>query len=341
MPTRKNLIAELTKKHKKEQEKEKEKEEPARKVAGKKPKPPSLQGIALATKENELVREFFKDLVEKTNDPKKIESNSRKFGDSGWAGRKKLFNEIFNTLPDNMYQNFIKDFLEQDNSDLKQFFDNYRGIPEVAKAIKENERLSDVLGEIIDEFGEKTPTRPPRIKIDEKGEVQEESDESEEEREKTPSQRKTKYKTTKHGRLVGDIWIDETPPPKRKQRAIKHKKIPDKCYLDFKSGIWLNTKIEKIYLSPVEGTDLSPYILEDLSITKEDGSEWYQANQVFLNLVCGIDTQNGLIYTVQNNDNKSISMNIAYDTEKGWIIQNEEIFDIWKNYKQKLTEKSK
>ena len=121
---------------------------------------PTLKTIGKAHNEDTLVRTFFESLQSAT-DPVVVEKTARSFGNAGYYGRKTTINRIFDTLPPNMeiYQDFIEEYLEQQNRDLSGYFDFYVSKPYVAVAIRlyqdeqenkdeEIQRLEDIMGEM-------------------------------------------------------------------------------------------------------------------------------------------------------------------------------------------------
>ena len=100
---------------------------------------------------------------------------------------------------------------------------------------------------------------------------------------------------------------------------------------------WLTKwNVVKIYISKVNEYDISDYYIQSNTKTI-DCKIWYETNNNFRKLMC--DKRSHLRYQTNNvlhvigPDMKEIQFHVGYDTDNsGFIIQNEKIFDMEKQY---------
>jgi len=320
--------------------------EPITKIVVDKPSQPlNIARVRQQGEEEKEIRKFFIQISEMDDidDINKLVSwfsNQRK---GMYHGRKKLIGIIFNTLPPQLYTNFANSYIEQEDA-VGSFFNTYITKKDIAKEIqqynndqkedeKERERLQDIAQGL---FGDEDDD-------EDEDEVLEVIDK--------PVVPKKKYKHTKFVEIdpkTGELVEVEHLYPKKKEDPIKPKQgltAKDKaCISKIHKAPWLDAKIKQIYISSVEGTDITPYIKNDDKTLVHQDITWYLANQKFYMLLCNnIQEQSGTILTIWTPSQEALNVYLAYSTNRGIIVQDETVFEKKHNYEkqERLTKAEK
>lgn len=286
-----------------------------------------------ANKEEEAVREFFAGL--EVIDDGDIVMEIEKFakGPNAPAGRSRFFEKFVNLLPETYFKEFARTYVAQEGRKLEDYWKYFVERPTVALAIQKNmknieeqqrldleekKRLKNIqkklFGEMSDDSSisigstpvipDKSPQPPVMVAVDSKGNL-------------------TQIKS-------------KTTPTPKKSRPI----FNEECIDAYITMPWINARVDGIYISPVAGTDITPFVIA--GITEENnGVIWHKTNASFSKLLCNAHfrsrTQDGDVHTAYTKRGEPVRMKIAYKTNRGFIVQDEAIFNAEKEY---INEKS-
>ena len=111
--------------------------------------------------------------------------------------------------------------------------------------------------------------------------------------------------------------------------------VSPKCMQDYRRMPWLDAKVESIWITPAPGEDIpDKYIIQGRTM-EWPADTWYMASSLFSYLRCSgfstnklsIPSQDKNILTLYTHDEDTpIRVKVGYRTNKGFIIQDEEIF---------------
>jgi hypothetical protein len=325
MPPKKTEMQKLLKQIQKEKR-------PPKEVVTKKPKETKKfiktnQEFNKMLQEDRAIREFFTKLqdipgVQVTDAINVFSSDSNAYWD-----RKRFFETLKSKLPEKYYKEFARDYISQEDMNKYDFLEAFSNLPSVVADIKEREKEEE------DEYEEEERLKQIQKEIGIDVSVGEYD--SDEEEELMQAIRKKKYGTTK---MIDIRPGGEVIEVLRKTWTIdKQIKTPkdSKCVSDYSAIPWLESKVNGIYLLPVTGSNISPYIISNMSI-ENDGEIWYRANKKFALLMCNDNAesrnQEGDVLTAYAVDGTVLRMKIAYDTNLGLVIQDENLFETEKRY---------
>ena len=332
MPPKKTGIQKLQEQLKKQkQEKQKPKTVKSTGTKKKPARPKTHHDIERATQEDEAVREFFTELVKLPN--LRVVSAIQKFSSDpkGSWGRQRFFDKMLGVLPEEYYKDFAQEYLEQHTKNLNDFWQYYIDFPEINQAIKDKTREED------EEFEERE--RIKQVQKDLFGESVDEEDEEftyYEKEEKTP--RKIK--------IIGDDGeVIEIPSPQKTKQKY-HADVNTNCLHTYRTIPWIDARVEAVYINPEHGSDITSYTIAGKEI-EENGEIWYRAGNSFTKMMCNIYARNrvqdGEVLTVFTNSGLPIRVRVGYKTNKGFIVQDEKIFQKEKEYykEQRLSHEEK
>jgi hypothetical protein len=339
MPPKRTNPADLLKLLKKK-EKEKQKDKPLAQTETIKPtKVKTVKTVGEIKKEEESVREFFSEILN-IDDIDIILARMTSFGNdrNAFYTRKQVFKRIKDMLPEELdyYHDFARSYIDQDKKTLAEFWESYKEKPIIAQAIREKIELLDEEERkrqiAIDLFGdddddEVTIVEDIKVKEDTLYNV-------------GPFKQPIKKKS-RPIKLV-DTNLEEITiikKPNKKSKPIFGETFNEKnCIREYQKVQWLDAQLIGIYIQPIDDTDdLKRYIIPNKeTFTDSDGKEWFPVNNKFYYFVCGpkadFREQNDTIMNAKDQYNKDVMMRVGFNTNKGFIIQDENIFYKEKEY---------
>lgn len=325
---------------KQKQEKQKPKSVKTTGIKKKPARPKTHHDIERATKEDEAVREFFTELVKLPN--LKVESAIQKFSTDpkGAWGRQRFFDKMLGVLPEEYYKDFAQEYLEQDTQSLNNFWEYYTALPEVNQAIKEKVLEEDKELEDLEE-----KKRAKKVMKDLFGDSDDDEDDEEDE-EFTYYGKEEEKRTPRNIKIIGDDGevIEVPSPPKRKQQY--HADVNPNCLQTYRTIPWIDARVEAVYIIPEHGNIINSYTIKGEEI-EENGETWYRAGNSFTKLMCNVYARNrvqeGEVLTVFSNSGSPIRVRVGFKTNKGFIVQDEKIFQREQEYykEQRLSQQEK
>jgi hypothetical protein len=317
-------------------------------IKSKKTKKPNIQNIAEVskiTKEEQRRKEFFENILEIDDINNIIEYmvNFSTAYNAYWT-RKSLFESILNELPEdlNVYHNFAKQYTNQSDLNLDKFWEKYKANNE--DIIKSNRIKKEKEEEKEKEEKEVNILLDKLLNSNEEIEIREKIEKSSKRSKK--SKRPTKFGDISPGRTFRPYEKKSKPPTKK---LIFGESTYDKSLIiEYKNAPWLKKgKIKKIYIKPVNNSNLSQYVNLNEIPKIIDGEQWFSINKNFYYLVLGpkslFNEQSGETLSVTDKNNEILFFELGFETNTGFIIQNEIIFKNQKNYykTKNKTEKEK
>jgi hypothetical protein len=112
-----------------------------------------------------------------------------------------------------------------------------------------------------------------------------------------------------------------------------------KCITDRNNIPWIKEPVLKTYVAQVDDENpIDRYVSDIKKMREEQGDVWYPANKAFTLLMCNNNSssrsQKGKVHTAFTNDGKRIDIMIGYETNQGFIVQDESIFNAEKQYER-------
>jgi hypothetical protein len=323
--------------------------------------PRNAQEMKKAMSEDKAVRTFFAELAN-VPDASVVAAIQRFSDDSKGAwSRSNFFKKFINNLPPQYYKQFAQSYIDQDKLNLEKFWDMYIAQPEVAVAIrriadepdkteeeKEADWLKEVeerrLGKAYQRMLEARPLKPVKpveeleqISMPEVQQAKQTNVVELKELEK-PVKTVIDVKPEREGdkghkkEIIEVNKIIRTVPAAgpRPVRTI-FKPVEDlECINQYTSLLWVDAKVSRVYIAKVAGTDITPYIAKGGEQLNRDGTVWYQAGREFTSLMCnnfaGARTQEKDVLTAFTRKGTPVRFKVAYATNRGFIVQDEELF---------------
>ena len=293
---------------------------------------PNIKNIGEIAKEENNYQKFFTKILE-YDSIEKIISEMDKFAKDpkGYYARKKLFESINILLPKTLYfyQDFAREYLEHDDKKLQDVWTTYKDL----------KRLEDIQIKAEENDKEKRKamrrlSREPDYDSDEEVEIKEVV---------APVEPKVRGETIQINVLPLGTNREVITNTRQKEYPQSKVYLDEKCISNYRMAPWLNSKVQDIYIINADGddTDLSMYINHIKKPIKKLGKLWYPVSKDFYFLVCGpksmefnVRTQKGDIMTSINKFNHSVSLKVGFDTIKGFIVQDEKIYENEKKYQK-------
>lgn len=339
MPPKKTEIQKLLKQIQKEKQVPKEIETKKPKEAKKFIK--TNKQFNKMVQEDRAIREFFTQLNNVPDDEVTNAINAFSSEPNAYWDRKKFFDTLKSQLPEKYYKEFAKDYVSQEDMNKYDFLKAFVELSSVAADIKKREKEKDEEYEEMERL--KQIQREIGISLDD----------SDDEELIRAIREKERYRTTKMVdiRPGGEI-IEVQPKPRpvgvRRPTGMQIKTPENiKCMSNYSTVPWIESKVKGIYISPVLGNDISKYIISDMPTIKNNETVWYRANRKFALLMCNDNAdyrnQEGDVLTAFTTDGEPIRMKIAYNTGRGFIVQDESLFETEKKYltAQRVSRKQK
>ena len=319
--------------------------------------------------EDKNMRSFFKELIETTTDPEDISKSIYNFSIDPKApwGRSTILKEIVDILPSNFYVDFINSFIDQENDMLPEFWNSYRSKSSIIEAIRrkdedltagdiEMERLRKLNqqlygnqeGKLImeesdyvigDEYGAQRSGRDKEeidALLEEAGGIR-----------KLEQPREKRYGNVKM--LDGDE-VKDVPERSTNKIITTYTFIDQNCVNELNSAPWLNARVEGIFITPADkSVNINPYISQgkNKETYQHDGETWNKVSIGFYQIMCNTfknrQEQDGDVFTTWKNSTEPVRFKIGYKTNRGFMVQDEEMFNKQKEYSkdQKVNNKEK
>lgn len=304
-------------------------------------RPQTDKGIKRQMEEDIAIREFFTKLADIPDNQILSELEKFAFDRKGSWNRQRFFTKMINTLPTKLYKEFATAYVNQERKNIEDFYNLYIERPRVDVAIR---RKNDLLNAEFQQQIEITEDEKSLKKIqdeilgDEDTTTTDEDDKLPPKKPITPKS-KLKLKLVKIGEEGKIIKVLTPSTPKKPQRPLvkKFKPFVDvKCMENQRSLPWIQGRVDATYIAPVLDSNIDEYILSSGKTRKEGNTTWYPANRRFSELMCNnyarSRVQDGDVLTAFTHKGKSVRMKVAYDTNRGFIIQDEVIFQSEKEY---------
>ena len=311
------------------------------KSSGKKPK--NLKQLKQDQEEDKNIRTFFKILI--TLPTEDHRQTLERFGSDPKASwnRKRLFSKIITIIPKEFYQDLAELYIAQDKKDLDDFYDYFVATPSVAVAIKRKQEISDKEFDLTEskEFEKKKEiARLKKINKQLFGD-----DDTDDEYIGELPQQGPKLRT----KLVGPNGeLVDIPEYKNNSKNIVNDNIYKNCVYNRFSMPWINGIVNNTFIALPDGgiidskSNLNKYIFtgKHQRIREENEVIWYLVNKNFSPLMCNyyshLRVQDGNVLTAfTTNQREQLNFMVAYETTRGFIIQDEEIFHAEQEYEKK------
>jgi hypothetical protein len=299
-------------------------------------RPQTQKHIKKVMDEEVAVKEFFAQLIELPDAD--VLGALEKFSEdrNGAWGRQRFFVKLINILPDKLYKEFATDYIAQDRKNLEDFFKMFIERPRVAVAVRRKSEIGDEEFQKKIDLDKAAKAEKKRLQKIQAGLFGDDDDDDDPVQDKPLVVSKKQMKLVKIG-LDGEIidLVTPTPPVKRPTATVFKQHIDQKCLERWNQVPWINGKVNTIYIAPVNG-GIKEYISENSEKHLEGTTEWYPSNLEFKKLMCNNHsrsrTQDGNILTAFTRKGKPVLFKVAYDTNRGFIVQDEKIFNDEKIY---------
>jgi len=148
--------------------------------------------------------------------------------------------------------------------------------------------------------------------------------------------------------LDGDE-IKDIPEQTRRKVVTTYTFIDQNCVNELNSAPWLNASVEGIFITPADdSTNINSYISQG-GQTKEtyqhNGETWSKVSIGFYQIMCNTfknrQEQDGDVFTAWKNSTEPVRFKIGYKTNKGFMVQDEEMFNKQKEYSKEQKANSK
>ena len=149
--------------------------------------------------------------------------------------------------------------------------------------------------------------------------------------------------------LDGDE-IKDIPERQAKKIVTTYTFIDQNCINELNSAPWLNARVEGIFIAPADkSTNINAYISQgkNKETYEHNGETWSQVAIGFYQIMCNTfknrQEQDGDVFTAWKNSTQPVRFKIAYKTNRGFMVQDEEMFNKQKEYskQQKVSDKEK
>jgi hypothetical protein len=150
--------------------------------------------------------------------------------------------------------------------------------------------------------------------------------------------------------LDGDE-IKDIPEQTRRKVVTTYTFIDQNCVNELNSAPWLNASVEGIFITPADkSTNINAYISQgknNKETYQHNGETWSKVAVGFYQIMCNTfknrQEQDGDVFTAWKNSTQPIRFKIGYKTNKGFMVQDEEMFNKQKEYskEQKVNNKEK
>jgi len=293
---------------------------------------PNIKNIGNIGKEEEDYQKIFTKILE-YDSIETIIPEMDKFAKNpkGYYTRKKLFESINILLPKTVYfyHDFAREYLQYNDKKLQDVWTAY-------KDVKKLEDLQ-IKAEETDKERRKAMRRlsgDPDYDSDEEVEIKEVV---------APAEPKVRGETIQINVLPLGTNREIITNTRQKDYPQNKVYLDEKCISNFRMAPWLNSKVQDIYITNADNddTDLSIYINHLKKPIQKLGKLWYPVSKDFYFLVCGpksmefnVRTQKGDIMTSINKFNQPISLKVAFNTIKEFIVQDEKVYDNEKKYQK-------
>lgn len=302
----------------------------------------TLKNLGADKSEDEKIRLFFATIEDvKENE---IRDEFKNFSKGKLWPTQQTFKDILDNLPISLYDNFTKAYLSQDEKGLQQFWDTYKSVPLVALEIEKYRDYLQVNDDIADMFGDddidKRDINIEGVRLQKELEpilkklVEDKKIEKGEKDGEGVEQKVIEYDPD------GDIKVDglrALPAEDYYMPSYLHVADPitnviDKSCQNKRYNLsWIKANsVNNVYIrSANDDESILPYILEGTE-REWNGNEWYVANDKYSRMMCNVYSnsriQEGDTLSAINDEGKRVRFHVGYDTNKGFIEQDEKIF---------------
>lgn len=304
----------------------------------------TLTQIKKFGEEEEKLHKFFTTLVTVSDEDMLKAINTFATEKNAPWGRSQFFAKL-TELPETLIKPFAVEYIDQDSKSAADFYQSYIERPKIKKRIaKMSERLveeekleEDELETIrLEKLERKTKSEAQQqVEIDLFGEVLTDSDEEEIVEEGTPGGlgRLTSLTSPKKVIKILGVEGEKIVTPSLSLKTARQKIDPN-CLKNYRDVPWVKARVDSIWLSEVDDSDLTEYTTQD---TKEENDRvWKRANRRFAELMCipnaSKRVQDGNILTTFTDTDNRVNMMVAYQTNRGFIVQDESLFSAEKQY---------
>ncbi len=325
----------------------------------------SIKEINKSIQEDKDIRKFFAGITGE-DDVEVIKRSFKQF--SYGKSSKKVLDNVIDKLPEDLYKDFITEYLDQDSKNIQDFYDIYTNKSSVKAAI--NKKIEDA----DKKYDEKK--RLQQINLALFGDVSSDEEEISLEYKPKKSTKKIEYLSEIGGSMVGeeeeltfdDDLLSRLSTKDRERRKVKIAEFGEggeiievksprkvvttqdedkeeydiKCIVDRRNIPWIKDAVLRTYVAQVdEDYPIDKYVSDYKKSREEQGYTWYPANNAFIKLMCNHNSsarsQKGQIHTAFTNDGKKVNIMVAYETNKGFIVQDESVFNAEKQYERDQT----
>lgn len=330
-----DIKSELRKQQKAEEKKKKKqqiiKEKPRKELFT-----PRMKDVKKKQAEEELRRNFFFALID--TDDEEVQSKLTTFGNQPNAlwGRKQFVDTILFQLPEVLIKTFAYEYTNQDNQSSENFYKNFVQRPNISIAIRKNKERIDkeedeeakFARELDKEMLKEKRKKEEKRKLEKQlfGDDYSSSDDEEEDISQSLPPSKKRYKgikiIDKEGRVL-------SPPVQTRKRHTLEPYI-NPCTRLYKDSPWVDASVEGVFLLSADDGDISSYVFTNIV----EQHDWNKANNKFFKLLCSnvTRTQKGNVMTVRKGMEVIMRVMVGYKTPRGFIVQNEEVFQAEKDY---------
>lgn len=320
-------LAEARKKELEAAKKREEKmlEELVTKPKAKRPRvPPNAATVARNKKESAGLRK----ILEKTSDDALLVTLDMlsKEPNAPYA-RRILLQRILKELPEDIIVELISEFLEQTDQNLDSFYAEFLKKPSVQAAIRI--KMSDLDMEWADTKRRQEEQKRMKSLIKlmaEEGDIVEEEDEEEIVTARQSIKKKRERPPSEDFR--GKFLPGLRPGPYRS------------CLEMYKKPPWVEAMVKGVYIRPTTSKlgHLLPYVIQKITVPHE-GENWYKVSDLYFNLRCRTGKaigQNGDVFSISDKKGNVLEMKIGYDTNRGFIVQDPDLYAKESEHTQEL-----
>jgi len=138
--------------------------------------------------------------------------------------------------------------------------------------------------------------------------------------------------------LEGDV-VKDVPEQIKRKVVTTYTFIDQNCVNELNSAPWLNARVDGIFIAPIDkDANINPYISQgkNKETYEHNGETWSKVSIGFYQVMCNTfknrQEQDGDIFTAWKNSTQPIRFKIGYKTNKGFMVQDEEMFNKQKEY---------
>jgi hypothetical protein len=235
-------------------------------------------------------------------------------------GKRIFFDNLFESLPPKYIRKFFSAYAENTEKNVEDFYKSYIKKADVALAIKKMfAKADEEYTELAAEKREQEKLKRLIASMAEEGDVVEEDDES------FPAPPPKGRKSSRPKR------VDRSPVNKNPLSPGSRMGSLKICISMYSKPPWVEGYVKRVYIAHVNGgSSIKPFIIADSKKVIGD-TTWYIPSKAYYRLQCNqysrTREQEGDVLVVMTEDKSSIQLHVGYETNRGFQVQNEAMFE--------------